>query len=63
MKLKEFMKTGHFDAADIVEYLDKSGNNVEPTTEVERRRFRNKSVIEYTTRREQHLQILTITLE
>ena len=49
MKLKEFKKSSVWKAADCVEYVDKNGVEIEPTTAVQRRRMNNMEVISHGT--------------
>lgn len=44
MKLKEFRETEVFKIANIVVYYDRDGNEIEPTTEVQRRKMFNMEV-------------------
>ena len=49
MKLKEFKQTELWKMADCIEYIDKeTGTEIEtPTTEVKRRQFYNREVVNY----------------
>lgn len=49
MKLKEFKESSVWKAADCVEYVDENGVEIEPTTEVQRRRMNNMEVISHGT--------------
>lgn len=51
MKLKDFKKTDVWEKANIVKYFeDETGKEIElPTTEVKRRRFWNREVIDHGT--------------
>lgn len=44
MKLKEFMETEVFKLANIVVYYDINEDEIEPTTEVQRRKMLNMEV-------------------
>ena len=47
MKLKEFKKSSVWKAADCVEYVGEDGVEIEPTTEVKRRKMNNMEVISH----------------
>ena len=49
MKLKEFKKSFVWKVADCVEYVDENGVEIEPTTEVQRRKMDNMEVISHGT--------------
>ena len=49
MKLKEFKKSFVWEVADCVEYVDENGVEIEPTTEVQRRKMDNMEVISHGT--------------
>ena len=52
MKLKDFQETIYFKLADIVEYYDESGNETTYVTDIGRRWFMNRRVIEFSRRKE-----------
>lgn len=62
MKLKEFMRTDIFAAANIVEYYNQSGKEVLFTTEVKRRKTLNKEVICCKSLHENNLKVLILIL-
>lgn len=49
MKLKKFKNTMVWKVADCVEYVDENGVEIEPTTEVQRRKMDNMEVISHGT--------------
>lgn len=49
MKLKEFRKSLIWKAADCVEYVDENGVEIEPTSEVKRRKMNNMEVLSHGT--------------
>lgn len=64
MTIKEFKRTQHFENANIVEYLDLSGNEIElPRTPVQDRRFDRKKISSSTTRVENGLKIITLYIQ
>lgn len=62
MKLKEFKKSSVWKAADCVEYVDKNGVEIEPTTEVQRRRMNNMEVISHGTMVDESIATLKVVL-
>lgn len=62
MKVKDFKSLIYYELADIVEYYDQEGKEVTYTTEIGRRWFMNRPVIEFSRRKEGNLRILRITL-
>ena len=63
MKLKEFRETEVFKIANIVVYYDRDGNEIEPTTEVQRRKMFNMEVNEHETLNKNELVVLEIFLK
>ena len=63
MKLKEFRETKVFKIANIVVYYDRDGNEIEPTTEVQRRKMFNMEVNEHKTLNKNELVVLEIFLK
>lgn len=63
MKLKEFRETEVFKIANIVVYYDRDGNEIEPTTEVQRRKMFNMEVNEHKTMNKNELVVLEIFLK
>lgn len=63
MKLKEFRETEVFKIANIVVYYDRDGNEIEPTTEVQRRKMFNMEVNEHETLFRNKLVVLEIFLK
>lgn len=63
MKLKDFKNTSYWKLADIIEYYDESGKEILFTTEVNRRKVLNKSVVALSKRKEGQLRILRIILK
>lgn len=63
MKLKEFRETEVFKIANIVVYYDRDGNEIEPTTEVQRRKMFNMEVNEHKTLNKNELVVLEIFLK
>lgn len=64
MKIKEFKRTQLFENANIVEYLDLSGNEIElPRTSSQDRRFDRKEISSSTTRVENGLKIVTLYIQ
>lgn len=49
MKLKEFKKSSVWKVANCVKYVDENGVEIEPTTEVQRRKMNNMEVISHGT--------------
>lgn len=50
MKLKEYRNSNVFKVADVVKYYDEDGNELElPSTEVQRRKFYNKEIVDHGT--------------
>ena len=62
MKLKEFKSTMLWKAADCVEYVDENGVEIEPTTEVQRRKMDNMEVISHETAIDGSLATLEVVL-
>lgn len=62
MKLKEFKKSFVWKVADCVEYVDENGVEIEPTTEVQRRRMDNMEVISHGTMIDGGLATLEVVL-
>ena len=62
MKLKEFKNTMVWKDADCVEYVDEDGVEVEPTTEVKRRKMNNMEVIKHEIKIINELSILKVVL-
>lgn len=62
MKLKEFKKSSVWKTADCVEYVDENGVEIEPTTEVQRRKMYNMEVISYRTMIDGNISILKVIL-
>lgn len=62
MKLKEFKKSSVWKAADCVEYVDTNGIEIEPTTEVQRRKMNNMEVMEYCTGNNGSIKTLKVVL-
>ena len=63
MKLKEFRETEVFKIANIVVYYDRDGNEIEPTTEVQRRKMFNMEVNGHKTLNKNKLVVLEIFLK
>ena len=63
MKLKEFRETEVFKIANIVVYYDRDGNEIEPTTEVHRRKMFNMEVNGHKTLNKNELVVLEIFLK
>lgn len=64
MTIKDFKRTQLFKNANIVEYLDLSGNEIElPRTSVQDRRFDRKEISSSTTRVENGLKIVTLYIQ
>lgn len=63
MKLKEFRETEVFKIANIVVYYDRDGNEIEPTTEVQRRKMFNMEVNGHETLNRNELVVLEIFLK
>lgn len=63
MKLKEFRETEVFKIANIVVYYDRDGNEIEPTTEVQRRKMFNMEVNKHKTLNKNELVVLEIFLK
>lgn len=63
MKLKEFRETEVFKIANIVVYYDRDGNEIEPTTEVQRRKMFNMEVNGHKTLNRNELVVLEIFLK
>lgn len=63
MKLKEFRETEVFKIANIVVYYDRDGNEIEPTTEVQRRKMFNMEVNGHETSNRNELVVLEIFLK
>lgn len=62
MKLKEFKKSSVWKTADCVEYVDKNGVEIEPTTAVQRRRMDNMEVISHGTMIDGNITMLKVIL-
>lgn len=62
MKLKEFKKSFVWKVADCVEYIDENGVEIEPTTEVQRRKMDNMEVISHGTMIDGGLATLEVIL-
>lgn len=63
MKLKKFRETEVFKIANIVVYYDRDGNEIEPTTEVQRRKMFNMEVNGHETLNKNELVVLEIFLK
>lgn len=63
MKLKEFKKSFVWKAADCVEYIDENGVEIEPTSEVQRRKMNNMEVISHGTMVDGHISTLEVVLK
>ena len=63
MRLKEFRETEVFKIANIVVYYDRDGNEIEPTTEVQRRKMFNMEVNGHETLIRNELVVLEIFLK
>ena len=62
MKLKEFKKSFVWKVADCVEYVDENGVEIEPTTEVQRRKMDNMEVISHGTMIDGNIATLEVIL-
>lgn len=62
MKLKEFKESFVWKVADCVEYVDENGVEIEPTTEVQRRKMDNMEVISHGTMIDGSLATLEVVL-
>ena len=62
MKLKEFKKSFVWKVADCVEYVDENGVEIEPRTEVQRRKMDNMEVISHGTMIDGGLTTLEVVL-
>ena len=62
MKLKEFKKSFVWKVADCVEYVDENGVEIEPTTEVQRRKMDNMEVISHGTMIDGSISTLEVVL-
>jgi len=62
MKLKEFKNTMVWKAADCVEYVGEDGVEIEPTTEVKRRKMNNMEVISHGTMIDGNIATLEVVL-
>lgn len=62
MKLKEFKKSSVWKVADCVEYVDENGVEIEPTTEVQRRKMDNMEVISHGTMINGNISTLEVIL-
>lgn len=62
MKFKEFRKTEAFKNADIVTYFNEDGEEIEPTSEVQRRKMFNMEVVKYEGTTENELVNLKVVL-
>ena len=63
MKLKEFKNTMEWKAANCVEYVDEDGVEIEPTTEVKRRKMNNMEVIRHEMKIINGLSVLEVVLD
>lgn len=63
MRLKEFRETEVFKLANIVVYYDRNGNEIVPTTEVQRRKMFNMKVNRHKTLIKNNLVVLKIFLK
>lgn len=63
MKLKEFEKSLVWKAADCVEYIDENGVEIEPTSEVQRRKMNNMEVISHGTMVDGDISTLEVVLK
>ncbi len=63
MRLKEFVLSDAFKNANCVVYRDNNGEIEPPTTEVLRRRMRNREVIGYSSHKEGELIYLDVVLK
>lgn len=63
MKLKEFKKSFVWKVADCVEYVDENGVEIEPTTEVQRRKMDNMEVISHGTMIDGNISTLEVILK
>ncbi len=62
MKFKEFRETEAFKNADIVTYFNEDGEEIEPTSEVQRRKMLNMEVVKYEGTTENELVNLKVVL-
>lgn len=62
MKLKEFKKSFVWKVADCVEYVDEDGVEIEPTSEVQRRKMDNMEVISHGTMINGNISTLEVIL-
>ena len=60
--MKEFRETEIFKNADIVTYFNEDGEEIEPTSEVQRRKMFNMEVVKYEGTTENELVNLKVVL-